>query len=533
MKKREVYIKGNHPLRESIEKQYIRGGYDIYDCLDDCSAFIENPMNAEMVILTSPCSSNRLQEDCNVIHFLRVLSGKMPDNDGIRPIVHVLFQSSVTLDYLLKHDLPSAVNEKLDVYPFTLEDMWAKKVLVGLPGVVDLFYPSLDRRPITSNSVDRVHIVINGFDEQAEVFAIHAALIAHFPNYRNGDSLPIRTRITMVDENMTTKRDALIARYQTLFDHSFYRTINISDRSVVFHRPVYNGKRKDFVDVEWEFVNGNITDCVVRDKITTWSTDERRQLTLVISCGTDEVNLNHCMSLPRAVFEQRIPVLVRISQKEIAENMVYSIDEHHIYPFGMHDCGYDVTLPLVKMAKLLKYFYDCSYGDKGIPTEFSMNEVEKAWKQEYSMKMRLSNIYNVMTIPTKMHSVGHDRSDADTFYALNRDEIRMLAETEHNRWSVERLILGDRPCTDDEKTKIRQNIQEIIEAHRMGKEMPVDLKRKYKKEYHVHYDLCAYDELEIDPTGKSAQTYDYDLTASIPLIYKTYFEEMKNENGKD
>ena len=149
------------------------------------------------------------------------------------------------------------------------------------------------------------------------------------------------------------------------------------------------------------------------------------------------------------------------------------------------------------------------------------------------MKMRLSNIYNVMTIPTKMHSVGHDRSDADTFYALNRDEIRMLAETEHNRWSVERLILGDRPCTDDEKTKIRQNIQEIIEAHRMGKEMPVDLKRKYKKEYHVHYDLCAYDELEMDPTGKSAQTYDYDLTASIPLIYKTYFEEMKNENGKD
>ena len=101
MKKSEVYIKGNHPLRESIENQYIRGGYDIYDCLDDCSAFIENRMNAEMVILTSPCSSNRLQEDCNVIHFMRVLSGKMPDNDGIRPIVQVLLQSSGTLDYLL------------------------------------------------------------------------------------------------------------------------------------------------------------------------------------------------------------------------------------------------------------------------------------------------------------------------------------------------------------------------------------------------------------------------------------------------
>lgn len=531
MKKKEVYIIGSHPMKESIVNQYINKGFNVYDCLDDCSSFIENRMNAELIILTSPYSSDRLLEDCNSIELLKTLSHKIPDNEMKRPVVHVLFQSSVTLNHFLKHDLPTSVNEKLDIYPFTLEDMWAKKVLVGLPGVTELFYPPLDRNPITSDSNDRVHVVISGFDEQAEVFAVHVALIAHFPNYHAEDKLPFRTRITIVDENIRKKRDALVAKYQSLFDHSFYRTINVSDRSCDFHRPMYFGKRKDFVDVEWEFVDGKITDCIVRDKITTWSTDKEQQLTIVISCGDDEENLNQCMSLPRAVSEQNIPVFVRISQNAVAENLMYSADGNHLYPFGMCDCGYDMAMPLVRMGKLLKYFYDCSYGNQGIPTEFLMDEVEKAWEREHSMKMRLSNIYNVMTIPTKMHSVGHDRSDADTFYALNRDEIRMLAETEHNRWSVERLILGDRPCTDEEKEEIRQNIQEILESRRTGKEMPVDLKRKYKKENHVHYDLCAYDELEIDPTGKNAQIYDYDLTASIPLIYKTFYGEMGNEKG--
>ncbi len=531
MKNKEVYIIGSHPIKESIVKQYIDRGFNAYDCLDDCSSFIENRMNAELIILTSPYASDRLQEDCNSIELLKTLSHKIPDNDGKRPVVHVLFQSSVTLNHLLKHDLPSFVNKKMDIYPFTLEDMWAKKVLVELPGVTELFYPPLDRNPIISDSIDRVHVVISGFDEQAEVFAIHSSLIAHFPNYHAEDKLPIRTRITIVDENINNKRDAFVAKYQSLFDHSFYRTINISDRSCEFHRPMYFGKRKDFVDVEWEFVDGNITDCIVRDKITAWSSDKTQQMTVVISWGGDEENLNQCMSLPRAVYEQNIPVFVRISQKTIAENLISLADDNHIYPFGMCDCGYDISMPLVRMGKLLKYFYDCSYGDQGIPTKFSMDEVEKAWEQEFSMKMRMSNIYNVMTIPTKMHSVGHNRLDADTFYALNGDEIRMLAETEHNRWSVERLILGDRPCTDEEKEEIRQNIQEMLESRRADKEIPADLKRKYKKENHVHYDLCAYDELEIDPTGKNAQTYDYDLTASIPLIYKTFYEKVGNEKG--
>lgn len=531
MKKREVYIRGNHPMRQYIQNQYIDKGFIVYDCLDDCSAFIANKKNAEMVILTSPDASDNLQEDYKAIHFLTCLAEEMPADEERRPIVHVILQSSVTFELLLKRDLPLSINEKLNVYPFTVEDMWAKKVLVNLPGITEPFCPPLDRCPIASDSTGRIHVVISGFDKQAEAFAIHTALIAHFPNYRNDDKIPIRTRITVIDENVKTKRNILVAKYQSLFEHSFYRTITLSDQKCELHKPVYYGKRKDFVDVEWEFVEGDITHRVVREKLAAWSIDRNRLLTIVISCENEEINLAKSLSLPHMVHEQEIPVFVRMSHSVLAETFFTSSGANHIYPFGMCDYGYDVKMPLVEMAKLLKYFYDCSYGDKGIPTEFLKGEVDKAWNMEHSMKMRLSNIYNVMTIPTKMHSVGHDRSDADTFYALNRDEIKLLAEVEHNRWNVERLILGDRPCTDEEKKMIRQNIREIFEARRAGKKIPVDLKKKYKKDNHVHYDLCAYDELEIDPTGKNVQTYDYDLTASIPLIYKTYYGEVANEDG--
>ena len=99
-----------------------------------------------------------------------------------------------------------------------------------------------------------------------------------------------------------------------------------------------------------------------------------------------------------------------------------------------------------------------------------------------------------------------------------------------SRCSVERLILGDRPCTEEEKQLIRKNIQQILEARDQNKDLPEDLKKIYKRENHIHYDLCAYDELEMDATGKNVQTYDYDLTAAIPLIYKTYMEHRGDED---
>lgn len=508
---KHVLIIGNSSLKQTIREQYSALGTETITECDHGSPETDWAVDVdEIVVLSSPTTESAIVADNQAIETLVRMARAQAFADKRRPVVHLQLQSPTTLWMLQTMDLPQEVNESFDVYPFTIEDVWAKNVLVQLPGIKNADYPVLDRTSIGRGSQSFVHIVISGFDCQAEAVAIHAALTAHYPNYNADDALPLRTRITIVDDGILTKRDTFVAKYQHLFDNSFYRTIDPGNRMVDFHRPMYDGSRSDFVDVEWEFVDGAVSHQEVYRKIERWAQQEHQQLTLFVCHDDDEQNLAESMALPRVVYEKGIPVMVQQKHKGLADALKRSSAYAHIYPFGMHDSGYDVALPMVRLAKYLKYFYDCSYGNVGVPTELPYDEVERGWHEERSFRMRFSNIYNVMTIATKMRSLGHDADDADTFYALTQEEIETMAETEHNRWSVERLIMGTRPCTDAELEDIRTDIKAK--------------KRAYKKR-DIHFDLRAYSELEEDGTGKNARVYDYDLTACIPLIVKCYNED--------
>ncbi|MDE5813395.1 MAG: hypothetical protein K2H72_03830, partial [Muribaculaceae bacterium] len=183
---------------------------------------------------------------------------------------------------------------------------------------------------------------------------------------------------------------------------------------------------------------------------------------------------------------------------------------------------------LMDMAKYLNYFYKASYELKHVPTELPEEEVEKAWDEIEDEKLKMSNIYNVMSIPTKMEILGHSRDDWSTFYALTAEEIEQLTAVEHNRWCVERLIQGMRPCTDEERQEIEEDLRKRLSDKSYAREYPVSLKKKYKNERNAHYDLCAFSELGVDETGLPVTRYDRDLTAAIPLIVKTFNDRQKN-----
>jgi hypothetical protein len=529
---KKVLIIGKHPIRDSIYKQYIerQSKVTITEVIEDKESGFSD--YDELVILTEPNISNQMEEDNRALNILERLCRISTRRAKYRPVVHLLLQNQTSLRILQIMDLPQEINDTFEVNPFTIEDVWATNLLVQLPDKTNNVYPRLDRFPIDTKSRQFVHVVICGFNDQAKAVALRTALIAHFPNYNCHEDLPLRTRITIIDDDLSNERDEFIACYQHLFENSFYRTVNMEKHTIEFHKPMYEGKRKDFVDVEWEFVNGDMNDVLVRQKLVSWEENDNQMLTIVISHDDDDRNLTQCMTLPQEIFEKGIPVFVRQSNGMLAKSFRHSRLYNNVYAFGMLDCGYNITLPLVKMARLLKYFYDCSYDDRGVPTVLPEADVEKAWQDEKSFVMRFSNIYNVMTMAMKMHSLGHEESDSNVFYALTKDEIHALAMTEHNRWCVERLIMGSRPCTDDEKEEIRKNISEIIKIRKENenkpenekKAIPDDKKKEYKKGRNVHYDLCAYEELEVDPTGKNVKVYDYDLVACIPLIVKTYYE---------
>ena len=115
-----------------------------------------------------------------------------------------------------------------------------------------------------------------------------------------------------------------------------------------------------------------------------------------------------------------------------------------------------------------------------------------------------------MTIPTKMRSIGLNEDDWDKFYDISQQDIEILAQVEHNRWNVEELILGYRPCTDEEQDKIAADVDTQKDAFKARK---------------IHYDLRAYNDLRPDKTGRSAKIYDLCLSAALPLIAKTFVDE--------
>jgi hypothetical protein len=145
--------------------------------------------------------------------------------------------------------------------------------------------------------------------------------------------------------------------------------------------------------------------------------------------------------------------------------------------------------------------------------EIDWAERERSWARLKNVK-RQSSIYNAMTIASKMRSIGLDEGDWTQFYSLSQQDIELLGQVEHNRWSIEELILGFRPCTDEEESIIAADVK---------------VQKNVYKARKIHYDLRAYHDLRPDGTGKPVQVYDLCLTSCLPLIAKAFADEKGGE----
>lgn len=511
-------IIGNHPIRLNLMEQLEARGLriDVFQSFDEVGEVTEY---VEVCVLP-----DQQESDEDTLQCLENLAKRFPSNDPEVPktVCHLLLHNRSSLWLLQTFDLFKEIPAKFEINAFNLEDYWAKNVICQ-PNGSNAIYPHLDRERIDIQSNKTIHLVIQGFGEMGESLAYHAALTCHFPNYERDHSL--RTRITIIDSDIEKKRSAFLQRYRHLFNHSYYRTIDLKSRSMVqYHEPIYKSSREDFVDVEWEFVNGNLDHAVFQQKLSLWSNDRNQLLTIALCETPCQNNFDHAFILPDEVYRNNIPVLVYVKQAMFLERIRKTLNFGNLYPFGMEDCGYDISLPLLQMAKMLNYCYSCSFGEKGIPTHLPADEVEREWNKIESASMRYSNFYHVMTVAVKMRSLGHPDNDWNKLYALTKEEIGQISAVEHNRWNVERLLLGFRPPTDEERREIAENIKAFILAKKTGTDRPeVDLKAEYKKKK-IHYDLCAYRELREDKTGQNVRVYDDDLTACIPLIAQSFNE---------
>ena len=474
----KIKLLGKHAIADHLVQQYKAKGC-IVDCHEELSAEdVRINEYDELCLLAGD------GEDDKAVAMLDELAEKydVDAHNGKRLTCHLLVQKNETLRMLQTCDLCDAVRRKIDVYPFTMDEVWSRSIVI-------------DYKPITVQSEKHAHLVVFGMGEIAEMVAIQAALVAHYPNYVRNHSL--RTRITMIEVDAEKRSEAFIKRYQHLFDNSYYRIVKPSEEKAVvkFHKPMYEGKREDFVDVEWEFVEAETWNADVREKLKLWAKDDKQLLTVVMAHENGEKNAAHALYLPNELYQCRIP----------------------IYIYNKQNKEYDVTLPLVRMAKNVNHIYDQCYNEniadwKGTlryAVEIAPVDREKSWAKQSNVN-RMSSIVNAMTIPTKMRSMGLKEDEWDKFYDIPQQDIELLAQVEHNRWNVEKLILGFRPCTDEEQRIISADVATQKEAYKARK---------------IHYDLRAYHDLRPDGTGKSVKVYDLCLSSCLPLIAKAYADE--------
>lgn len=535
----KILIIGDHPLKTSIEVQCReRGAHDIAVCdgrgLDsravaDCD---------EMFLLTSPLEEDALAADQWALQTLQMIAellhpaGETRQPVGgasymaaqLRPTVHLLLQRQETLDMLLSRDYNDSWHAAFELHAFTMEDTWAKNVVASPAGTVGL--PGLDYRPVTLDADHTVHLVIFGTSRFTTALAENTALVAHYPNYTRNHNL--RTRITIIAPDVEVWSHTFIGRHKSLMDNSYWRHIDLQTKRRDLHRPMYEASREDFVDVEWEFVRGSIHDVVVQDKLQGWSADDGQVLSVALCHDSDADNLAQMQLLADLLCGTEVPIYVKQRSAVFEEIIAPSPRLRHVILIGMEDRGYDVTLPLLRMAQRVKYVYDYCY-DHNInggtqehitaPACIAPAEAESHWLLERKAIKRHSNVSNAMTIDTKMrslHSPGRQSLSDTMVYALTQNEIELIAEVEHNRWSVEELLQGFRPCTAEEQAAIEGDIR---------------LKAEFKERL-VHYDLRAYRDLRPDATGQNANTYDLCLSASIPLIASGDHRRMKDVETK-
>ncbi len=428
---------------------------------------------------------------------------------GRRLECYMLLEEQTSLWLLQTVGLPEALNAKVDLVATTAEDLMAKTLFVR-PARVQPVMPVLDRQPIGRDSQQTVHLVLLGNGQLAEAMAINAALVAHYPNYCRDARL--RTRITIIDDNIYSLSDHLTQRYCHLFDNSYYRIIDLRDDAprCIVHRPRYEGRRADCVDIEWEFVCGNVRNEAVRQKLREWSCSERQQLTIAICHNDDTRNYNEAFSLPEETYQRAVPVLCHADDAAMLDMVAHSAAYQSIQPFSLGMCRLSTLRKLKEIGRKINYVYNHCFSlasDVPITAPAAIDEtmLEQLWQQVGSLPKQYSNLFCAMNLGTKMHSLGREAADYESYYALSRAEVDILTEVEHNRWNVEELILGYRPVTDEE--------QQIVEAD-------ISQKRVLRNKK-IHYDIRAFADLRNDITGKNVFVYDMALVQAIPLIMKS------------
>jgi len=440
----------------------------------------------------------------------------------------------------------------VEFIPYNFYSGWAKQVFVKReyrdfdnPGTV-YKYPLVYGKGIKPDDDKYVHLVFVGTTNFAVAFAMEAAHVLHFPNFATKG---VRTRITFIDVNADKEKDEFITRNRHFFEvqHYIYRDLSGSkdkeEEGFRFeHLYRKGGEDVDFLDVEFEFIKGDVFSMPVQKVVSKWADehrDNKQCLSIFLALADQRQNFVMGMNMPDEVYANEVPVFIRqnrsdnfvtnlrnADQRKEDKKLTYSVVKDgaveskerdaryaHIYPFGMNETAFSADDHSLKRAKLINYLYETAnyetYKFQGIlvldaiPEDKIWEEANAMW-QKLSVALKWSNLYNSYTMRTKQRTLramrGLDIDDESRDYdALTDYEADQLAIVEHNRWNVEKLLMGFRkPRTDEDKYVHTAFANQL----------------KKNKDLFIHHDIRPFDQLS------NIRELDREFSRYIPWIMK-------------
>ena len=410
----------------------------------------------------------------------------------------------------------NASTESLRLNIVSAAETMAQGVLVS-GKVKDVVYPTLDRTGITEDSDINVHFVIVGMTQVAYAMAITAAHICHFPNFIKKGK---KTKITFVQKNISEELDFWKGRFDSLMDLSYAELVSWNDAGekqikktypkAEYINPSYSDA-KGFLDIEWEFIDAGIEDKNVRNYIRECvEKDGYSEYLSFAFCGNEaEDNVAASLYLPQEVYAKKdIPIFVYQPLTRWVLATAQQADRYsNLYPFGMRQECFDPQVERLLWAKRIKYLYTHVDNYAGMGPEA---DLDKGWYENEQQYIRQqSNVYSANSVPMKFRSIGLDPSVATS---ISRDEILLLAEVEHNRWNIERLLMGTSPLSYEKRMSLLKGQLSADEA--VSKAASAE-KKDLKINHFKHADIAPYGELLA-----SSKQYDINIAAHLIDVIK-------------
>lgn len=391
---------------------------------------------------------------------------------------------------------------------------WAQRVLVSREYEADCSvepeqcrFPAIDRDGIMADSDKTVRFVICGMTQMSYAMASTVAHIAHFPNFRNGQN---RTKICFIAPDIREEMDFFLGHYDNLFRLSNADYIHWDQNSepVIERLRTPLAKYGDFLDIEWVFVDGSVESDNIRSLLHEWACNDKEYLSIALCENESDANVAASLYLPEAIYANKVPVFVyQPLSGEVLKYAHKTPRYSNVYPFGMKDECYDPLFrKRIVKAKRINYLYQLQ--DNGISYEkMAESEVlEDYWNTRSEYLFKLSNLYASNSIPIKLRSIGIDPDKVDCKTVLSPSDISILSEVEHNRWNMERLLLGTQPLYVSKRKAINDMLKDSDpEVVNQGKAINKHLKNNF-----YHKDIAPYSELL-----SSSKQYDTAIVTNI------------------